>query len=518
MQRGRRHFIRGVAGSMLAIPFLPSLSRTARADEASPKRFVSIRSLYGQPEQLFYPGRPSNEVGDHVRHQTFAAGDVISPILGETFAPVAHKLSILRGVGLCSGDHNNHTMLAPGPRPEGQPPRTRTSMDELLAQSSLYDSPPPHRILRAQVRTGHGYSWRDGQRQPYDSVVALYRRLFPSSDVEDDATPRDLQAQRALNLALPGVERVRDGRQIGRADRERLSNYLQMLSDAERRLEARRQRLLACSDPGLSGTVAAGPGNHERHADRYHLYLEWKNAAYDTLAELTVAALACDMTRVVSISASDFGSRHGENGSTFHQPSHWTYQHRDPSDPGGDSIAFVRGSDEEARVLRMYRFVAGKVGRLMSLMDSVVDADGSTLLDGSLVYFGNELSGAAGHHDYSMPIVVAGTAGGRIQPGYWDFTFSGYARRARNRFFSAVGTQVYANFLVTLMHALGLPREEWESVQGGAGFGQIRVSNRFRFGGPSGDWSFEEIYGDDVTGDAARRRTIPHWFTDGSTG
>ncbi|MFK8001364.1 MAG: DUF1552 domain-containing protein [Polyangiales bacterium] len=513
----RRQFIRGLGGSLLAIPFMPSVSREAQAQEHSPKRFVSARSLYGQPEQLYYPrNRPSTEVGPNTFHAPLAAGEPISPLLGSAFAPVAHKLSLLRGIGLCGSGHNHSTMLAPGPfNGESRVPDLGTSMDEVLATSSIYDTPPAHRILRVNSRTGFDYSWKDGERQPYDDVLGLYTKLFPGGTGEDpDRDQATNRSRSALNLAMPGVVDLQRSSRISTLDQDRLSNYLDLLADSERRLAARAELLLRCEPPTLDAAVQAGYsyGNFIDE-ERFHIHLAWIDANYDTMMDLVVAALACDMTRVVSLSLASFGGVFGETGSTFHERegggSHWNYRHEDVDE--GDPIAWPRGSEAEAVSLRMYSFMASKVGRLMSMMDSIVEANGDTLLDNSIVYFGNEQTGGAGHHDYSMPILVGGTGRGQFEPGYWDFTSRPFARHAGNPFYGPVGTRVYANFLVTLLHALGLERNEWESVQGGAGFGGIRIADAYDFSGIGGRFTFEEVYGD-VTSAARRREPLQDWY------
>jgi hypothetical protein len=89
-------------------------------------------------------------------------------------------------------------------------------------------------------------------------------------------------------------------------------------------------------------------------------------------------------------------------------------------------------------------------------MDSVTDVNGRSLLENSLVYCGNELSdpGHGGSHLQSMPILTAGSAGGKLVTGeYIDF-----------------GARLMNNLLVTIFNVMGLAPADYER-NGVAGFG-----------------------------------------------
>ena len=112
----------------------------------------------------------------------------------------------------------------------------------------------------------------------------------------------------------------------------------------------------------------------------------------------------------------------------------------------------------------------------MEKMDQISESNGKTLLDNSLVYFGNEQSGGSSHEHTDVPILVGGTAGGKIRPGYWDYTFRPYAfYQGRKDLRKPVGSVPYNNFLVSMMKALGLEANEWRS-SGQKGFGEFSLS------------------------------------------
>lgn len=502
----RRHFLQGVGGSLVPVPFLSSLAtKVEAADFANgPTKFVSIRSIYGQLPQIFYPQeRPSAQIGSNAYYRAFSQGEKVSTIIGESFRPVAHKLSLLRGIDNAWGGHNHCTMLAPSAyneETEGDP-ELSTSMDELLARSSLYSSTPAFRILRLEPnRTGFGYSWFNGARQPYDSNMdAVLTKLFRSNLAGDtgQVDAEVLQALKAVDIAKPGYDNLRSSTKISAEDATRLNDYMDMLNDLESKLEIMKN-FSSCEPPSINTSD--------------------KSSQHDAAIDLTIAALMCGLTRVASISMATWGSVPGENGSSFHEPSHWTFGggsslRRETSD-GPDYLAVSPGSADEQKFIRFYSFVSDKVGKLMSKMDAVSDSNGNSLLDNSIVYWGNEQSGGSAHGRSSMPILVGGTANGKLTPGYWDFTrrpFAFYAGRTDNRL--AVGSVPYSNFLTTLLTAMGLNRSEWESVNGQAGFGRFKgQSYGYQDSKTGGQYNDDVAYNGFMHTDENKRKTVPYWF------
>lgn len=503
---GRRHFLRGLGGCLVAVPFLESMATRAKAQATGEElRFVSVRSIYGQVPQLYYPARPTDRVGEHVHHRPFEAGSPISPIVGDSFAPVAHKLSMLRGLDCSYGGHNHCTMLAPSAYDadtEGDP-QLQTSMDEMLGRSSLYTTSPVMRVLRlAPNRGGFGYSWHAGQRQPYEEdMPALFDKMFKGlGDGADDSGA--LRKLKAVDIARSSYNDLRQSGRLSGADRTRLSDYLDLLSDLENTVAAA-QRAASCQEPSIST------------AD--------KSLEADAAADMIIAALVCGLTKVVSLSMATWGSVPGENGSSFHGISHWEYG-KEPGTAvvgpwGPDYLVTTPGSSREAEYRRMYGWVADKVGRLMSKMDAVQEANGRTLLDDTIVYWGNELGGGSAHDDFGAPVLIGGTAHGKFIPGYWDFTHRPhllYANRLDNR--QPAGTVPYANFLTTLLRALGIGRDEYEPINGQPGWGHVNLPHYQLTAYPDGPggsqvtYQADSIYGAYLGSDANRRRAVAHWY------
>lgn len=153
---------------------------------------------------------------------------------------------------------------------------------------------------------------------------------------------------------------------------------------------------------------------------------------HELLTELLVMALACNQTRVVNIALSSAASNLRKAGTSvsFHQ-----LTHEEPVDEKlgyqPESTFFIEKSMET---------FAGLVKRL----DAVKEGSG-TLLDNSLFLATSESNYARIHSIDSLPIMVAGRAGGK-----WR---SGVHVAGKGDPTSRVG--------LTIQQALGMPVSTW---------------------------------------------------------
>jgi hypothetical protein len=124
------------------------------------------------------------------------------------------------------------------------------------------------------------------------------------------------------------------------------------------------------------------------------------------MGDLMILSLRTDLTRVASIMTSP------ERWSTplmvhgvFDKP----VQHH--------GMTHGQGKAEVRRDLeRLERFHVEQFARLVAKMDSIEDGEGTTLLDNSMFLLGSGLSDASLHVYNDLPTVIAGRAGGAIDP------------------------------------------------------------------------------------------------------
>jgi hypothetical protein len=115
---------------------------------------------------------------------------------------------------------------------------------------------------------------------------------------------------------------------------------------------------------------------------------------------------------------------------------------------------------------------------LVTRLDALADGFGQTVLDHSLVAWGQE-SGQVTHWAFSMPVVTAGSAGGAIKTGsYCDYRNLSYrwgGDSGTGNESSLVWTGLlYNQWLSTVMLSMGVPESEW-AANTHPGFG-ARVS------------------------------------------
>jgi len=143
-------------------------------------------------------------------------------------------------------------------------------------------------------------------------------------------------------------------------------------------------------------------------------------------------ALACDQTRVFNMMFNNGASSLTRIGSTI---THHQLTHEEVLDP-------KLGYQPEAtyfltKIMEAWLY-------FVSALDKVKEGDG-TLLDNTLVFAHSETAFAKFHTIDSMPMMMAGTAGGKIKSGlYVDGAGSPVSR---------VG--------LTMMQAMGVPMDRW---------------------------------------------------------
>ena len=184
---------------------------------------------------------------------------------------------------------------------------------------------------------------------------------------------------------------------------------------------------------------------------------EQMEADFDWFAELAVAALACGASRVASLAVSVPPEAYGLDASTS---IHHEYEHEtDPFGGFGQGTIFENVADAlytsryEAMVARNV-VQAEHVARVLDLLDSVPEEDG-TLLDNTLVLYVSELShGNHGHEHH--PFMLFGGGAGAVTPGrylkYPQNNPNPWNRNYRNEFTCTP----HSHLLISIAQAFGI--------------------------------------------------------------
>ncbi len=378
-----RRTILKAAGSMLALPFLPSLGwrRAAAASPVTPpKRMVFLGFGWGVTNETWFPDRTTTGLD-----YPLPAG----------LAPLEqHKarFSVIQGLSnrFTTEAHWGSTFWLTGANRYGEPGKSFSnsiSADQVAAAAFGAET----RFASLQLGTldaansGHGpglsLAW-DSRGRPLaalDTPVAVFHRLFSGESQSLEERQALLAAQQSvLDAVRADAARVRKG--LSTADTDKLDEYLQSIRDIEVRL-AKEKEWLTVPKPQPAGEI-------REPAEKIAGHDEIK-VMYDLLA----AALQTDSTRVITYRQPVGALLTGLGINVApHDMSH--YQ------PG------ERMQASQKRDAKQSELLAG----LLDHLASIREADGSSLLDHTTVVYGSNIRSI--HYLDNCPTLVAGGGAG----------------------------------------------------------------------------------------------------------
>jgi hypothetical protein len=219
-----------------------------------------------------------------------------------------------------------------------------------------------------------------------DDPYAMFDRLFKTPITGGPTqTPADLERIRLKRQSVIDVVRSNLSAiqaKVSVADRLKIDAHLQAVRQIEQRLDlSATMPVQVCQSPMMATTKIAHQAN-----DNFP-------AVSRLQIDLMVAALACDVTRVASLLWAHAGSEVrftwvGASGA-HHDISH-------------DSSATARG-----QMVTINAWHSGEVAYLLGKLKAIPEG-GGTMLDNTLVVWGNELADGASHLQHPNPIVFAG--------------------------------------------------------------------------------------------------------------
>jgi hypothetical protein len=419
---GRRAFLGATAAGAMLTPFVPLLEPEAKGGGAQPfpTRIVFLFSANGTLHERWVPNGSQTD---------FTLGEILAPL-----EPYKDRLCVLDGMrvvrqGLGDGHQmgmacmwTGNTLLA-GPFQGGDGGSAGysggISVDQHIANAVGTET--PYKSLEFGVMTGGANNWTrmcyagpDQPVAPEDNPQAMFDRLFADLDV-DPAGMEKLKAERRSVIDLVKGDLTSLTSRYGGNDKLKIDAHLEAIRAIEMRNEA---AVPACEQPTLD--LGFDPFQNDN-------FPETSSRQIDQL----VMSLACDLTRVASLqwSASVSGVRFSWLGQTT--------GHHDLSHLGDDDPTML---DQITAVNVWY---SEQVKYLLDQLAAIPEGDG-TLLDHTLVVWGNELSRGNSHGNHPVPFVLAGGANGLIEMGrYLD-----YGDTAHNR------------MLVSLCHYMGMADQQ----------------------------------------------------------
>ncbi len=396
----RRTLLKGVAVSAAAAPFVPLLeSRRARGQAAGfPKRLVLFYTPHGTIWNQWLPTGTETSftlspiLAPLAKHQSqlTVIGGLGIPDKG-VGAPHTKGPSLLWGGSTLADDGTFNRADCSGGCTYGW--NTSPSIDQLIVNAIA--PPTTYKSLQFGTRCGGNnpasrmiYTAAQAPLAPETDPWAAFGRLFSTPATPSALAKQQSERRSTLDVALAELTALRT--RVSAADRAKLDAHAGSIRAIETRLQATQPA--ACVSPTLATKVDA---NAEANTP----------AVMDGHFDLMAAALACDLTRVVS-----YQHVIGDNdGTTYSWLGHTTAHHGMTHAPDSDTATW-------ALVQQIYTWYATKFGELLDRLAAVPEGAG-TMLDNTLVVWGSELGKGNTHSFAQVPFVVAGGAGGAVRQG-----------------------------------------------------------------------------------------------------
>lgn len=455
--RSRRMFLKGLSGTALALPFLPSLASQAlaAAGEAEYRKAAFLVFSHGVYWDNWAPTNvPLSPVSANVRAGPLA-GATFGSYFPSDFANVRGKLSILDGLDMLQAvGHARNTALAAGGHFEGNDtnnPRSPNSIDVVLARSAkVYPAPGKIPVLRVDPYDG-GYShcYENGShifldesrsRPLFDKVLGKLGAggAMPPAPAGLSASERQARRKKLMvDSSLSSIQALLGSSRLSSADKGVAGNFFDFMRDVQTRVNAEAQPSMGT--PALPPTSYSCPQPYG--ADGASALSRAKN-----MADITVMAMACGVTRL----------------SYFALLSEHDYVHT------------VDGSSERTAHANFLRNESLPVAsHVMNRMEQLVEGNGKTMLDNSAVLLTSDLASSKydNHCGVNAPVLVGGSLNGLLRTGQMisyantsaPLNPGGYTGR------QLYGGRPYNDLLVSILRGFGLTSAEYRG--GSPGFG-----------------------------------------------
>jgi hypothetical protein len=396
----RRSLLRGLyrgSAAVMALPFLDCFldskgQALAATGQKIPTRFGTFFWGCGLTKALYLP-------------KTVGANYDDTPQLA-SLKPYKSKLNLLSGFRAYVDDKPNiqhwtgNAAISTGIAPANDFQFDAPTIDQTIANAISHGARFRSIEISCCGNKRESYSSLGGSNinPPEISPAGLYTRLFGPGF--QDPSKGDWKADPEVMLQRSVLSVVADDRKalwknVGASDRARLDQYFTSVRELEKTLDAELQR------PEIVAQVAIPPSPDELPMNKSVPNLR---KVTPILAKLLAIGLATDQTRIFNMAFS-------EPASTIYVP--------------GDSRPFHQSTHEEPIDETLgYQPITSKfstysmegLATLVEALDGIKEGDG-TLLDHSLVLAYTDTSNAKLHAVDGIPMILAGSASGRMKTG-----------------------------------------------------------------------------------------------------
>jgi hypothetical protein len=374
----RRRFLKVVGAAGLTAATLP-FARLAMAQSSAPRRAIFVYTPDGCNYEDWHP--------------TGTGTNFTLPAMTAPLESVRQHCVFLKGLNMLgpAGSHDGIYKLLTGNGGAGGK-AGGVSLDYYLGQAFKSQSARPHLNLNIVPVWGGSEITFDTNGLAVGSEpnpLAAFDSLFGgAASGSSDTRPLSL-----IDHTRTEVEALRN--QLGVDEKEKLDSHLESLAELENKL---------MSSGGSCGAWGFNPKGFKVTRTGFWENPEYRDASQmgtiaDLQADIAVHALACGLTRVVTIkwnqTVNENVMSEAGTGMTCHGASH-------------------AGGAEFVKVKSWYMKYLAK---LIQALKATPDSGGGTLLDNTLVFHGSCLARGDWHNHDNMPFIIAGGSAGGISGG-----------------------------------------------------------------------------------------------------
>jgi hypothetical protein len=418
----RRHFLRAAGGTAVALPLLSSL-RAGAAAETFPKRLLLMYTPNGVISDAWWPKNVTSETA-------FDLNDIHQPL-----APFKDRLNFLGGVDLtitASGPGGLHQRgiggLFTGQQLQsgdlfvdgcGQTAgwANGISVDQEAAKTLGAGTPITSlelgvRATENDVQGRIAYAGAGAPLPPMNDPSDVFQRLFGAFG-QNTAALNELHARRQSVLDTVQAQFNALSARVSADDRQKLAAHLSLVRDLESRMTVANNGSQSCQAPAAPSTL--DPTSEDDMPTIAALHLD-----------MLATAFACDLTRVASYQIST---------SLNHIRYPWLNSLGE-----GHALSHAGPSDADAhqQLVTRQTWHSQMLSHFLTRLSQIPEGSGS-VLDNTLVLWGNEVSEGNTHSHLNMPFLMVG--------GGWYFRTGRYIQYQ---------SASHNDLLVSVLNALGV--------------------------------------------------------------
>jgi hypothetical protein len=455
---GRRAFLRGAAGAVLAMPLLELTHGEAWSNDAWPRRFLTVFSHGGtitdQSHSSLFDGTGKHHGENYWKPADPGEELVLGPIMDQ-LEEFKHKLLVLQGVDNMaasqqaqygSGGHGTSNVTALTCADVGNEGDDATalgpSLDYVLAERLAERHAAKFKRIHLNVK-GHQYGSpyfrAAGERvggisSPKEAFDTIFEGVTADAEPDPAFMHRQMLRRHVVDGVLDGYHAFR--KQVSQRDRYAIDAHLEHLYAIEAQLHA---APVQC-EPPVDITAGASDGG---------------DVVGPLHVSTIVAALRCGLTNVANLEIADIltpwtavGTPMNSAFDIGHSLGHYA---REVGPQGEDADKLQTWLDE---MLSNRRWRMSLFKQLIAGLDDPDILEGDrTLLDNSVVLWTSEFSCPAIHCSAGVPLLLAGSGGGYFRTGrHLNYNTHAAADPGTRQYSTNESTH---NLFTSILHAFG---------------------------------------------------------------